>query len=59
MGCGRERGRRSERAHEGGTACQRPSRRDSLDYVIVFNDRRLLRLLKGFFDDYYHPARCH
>jgi hypothetical protein len=27
--------------------------------VIVFNERHLLRLLGGFVDDYYHPARCH
>jgi hypothetical protein len=27
-------------------------RRDLLDHVIVFNERHLLRLLKGFFDDY-------
>src|SRR5215475_13923100 len=34
-------------------------RRYLLDHVIVFNERHLLRLLEGFFDDYYHPARCH
>ena len=34
-------------------------RRDLLDHVIVFNERHLLRLLHSYFDDYYHPARCH
>jgi transposase InsO family protein len=32
---------------------------DLLDHVIVFNERHLLRLLRGFVDDYYHPVRCH
>ena len=27
--------------------------------MIVFNERHLLPLLRGFVDDYYHPARCH
>src|SRR5262249_8714672 len=34
------------------------TRRDLLDHVIVCNERHLLRLLKGFFDDHYHSARC-
>ena len=34
-------------------------RRDSLDHVIVFNERHLLRLLKSYLDGYHHPARCH
>ena len=34
-------------------------RRDLLDHVIVLNERHLLRLLKNFFDTYYHPCRCH
>jgi transposase InsO family protein len=34
-------------------------RRDLLDHVIVFNERHLMRLLKHFVADYYHPARCH
>jgi hypothetical protein len=33
-------------------------RRDSLDHVIVFNERQLLQLLKGVFDDGHYPARC-
>ena len=27
--------------------------------MIVFNERHLLRLLRGFVGDYYHPNRCH
>jgi putative transposase len=34
-------------------------RRELLDHVIVLGERHLLRLLRSFFDEYYHPARCH
>ncbi len=34
-------------------------RRDLLDHVIELNERHLQRLLRDFFREYYHPARCH
>jgi transposase InsO family protein len=33
-------------------------RRDWLDHVIVFNERHRLRMLREYFDGYYHPCRC-
>jgi hypothetical protein len=34
-------------------------RRDLLDHVIVLNEKHLKRLLRDFFNTYYHDVRCH
>ena len=34
-------------------------RRDCLDHVIVLNERHLRRILKEYFDEYYHCSRTH
>ena len=50
------------RAHLHNPFCERligTIRRELLNHVIVFNERHLLRLLKNYFDTYYHAGRCH